>query len=68
MKVIGFRKKKDKKWLTHDTRKNIDERRLAIDKLLSAKSPWLIAQEQYKTKDKEVKNNAQRDKTHLPRI
>lgn len=37
-KIIGFRKK-GKKRLTHDTWKKTDKRRLAIDKLLSAKSP-----------------------------
>lgn len=53
-----------KKWLTQDTWKKIDVRRLAKDKLLSTKSPMLIerAKQEYKTKDKKVRKSAGRDK------
>lgn len=62
--VVGFRKKKDKQWITPETWRKIDERRKAKDKLLSAKFPRLTqrAKAEYKIKDKEVKRSARRDK------
>ena len=62
--VLGFRKKKDKEWITPETRRKINERRKAKDNLLNAKSPRLTqrAKEECKIKDKEVKRNAHRDK------
>ena len=62
--VLGFRKKKDKEWITPETWRKINERRKAKDNLLNAKSPRLTqcAKEEYKIKDKEVKRNACRDK------
>ena len=63
-KVIGFRKKKNKEWITPETWRTIEERKKAKENLLNAKSPRLIerAKEEYKTKDKEVKRSARRDK------
>ena len=62
--VLGFRKKKDKQWITPETWRKIDERRKAKDNLLNAKSHSLTqrAKEEYKIKDKEVKRIARRDK------
>ena len=61
---MGFRKKKDKEWITPETWRKINERRKAKDNLLNAKPPRLTqrAKEEYKIKDKEVKRNARRDK------
>ena len=61
---MGFRKKKDREWITPETWRKINERRKAKDNLLNAKSPRLTqrAKEEYKIKDKEVKRNARRDK------
>lgn len=58
--VIGYRKKKNKAWITPSTWKKVDERRVAKEKRLSARSLRLIekAQEEYKTKDREVKKSA----------
>ena len=50
---LGFRKKKDKQWITPETWWKINERRKAKDNLLNAKSPRLTqrAKEEYKIKD-----------------
>ncbi|XP_013401097.1 uncharacterized protein LOC106166982 [Lingula anatina] len=61
--VLGF-KKKNKEWVTPETWKLIDERRILKEKLLNTKSPRLVEQDRaaYKSKDKEVKKSARSDK------
>ena len=62
--VLGFKKRKNKEWLTPKTWELIDERRSLKDKLLNTKSPRLQEQANaaYKSKDKEVKKSARNDK------
>jgi hypothetical protein len=63
-KVLGYRKKKVKEWISAKTWQKIDDRKKAKQKLLSAKSPRLkeLAGKDYKAKDKEVKRSARNDK------
>ena len=63
-KIIGFRKKNDKTWLTASTWKMIEERGKLKEKVLSSKSSRLReqAQKDYGEKDKEVKRCARKDK------
>ena len=62
--VLGFKKRKNKEWLTPGTWNLIDERRSLKEKLLNTKSPRLQerAKEAYKRKDKVVKRSARSDK------
>lgn len=62
--VLGFRKKRDKQWITPETWTKIDERRKVKDNLLNTKSPRLTerTKEEYKIKDKEVRRIACGDK------
>ena len=63
-KTIGYRKKLDKKWLSQDTWKTIEERTKLKGKVLNTKSPRLKEnlQKAYSEKDKEVKRSARKDK------
>ena len=63
-RVLGFRKKKDKQWITSETWKKINDRRKVKGRLLSAKFSRLTqcAKEEYKIKDKEVQKSTRRDK------
>jgi hypothetical protein len=63
--VLGFvKKKKDKEWITPETRLLIGERKKLKGKLLSTRSPRLVerVQKEYSEKNKEVKKSARRDK------
>ena len=63
--ILGFKgKKKNKVWLSTKTWDIINERGTLKRKMLSTKSPRLMEQveQQYKTKDKEVKRSARTDK------
>ncbi|XP_035677191.1 uncharacterized protein LOC118416215 [Branchiostoma floridae] len=59
-KVLGHRKRKDKEWLTQETWRKIEERKVAKQKLLTSKTQQ--AKEAYRNKDKQVKRSARRDK------
>ena len=63
-KVLGYRKKKNKEWITPVTWLRIEERRKIKEKLLSTKSPRLKEQvtKQYRDKDKQIKRSARKDK------
>ncbi len=63
-KVLGYKKKRNKEWLTPRTWQKIDERKKLKERLLNTKSPRLKEQVQtaYKNKDKEVKRSARNDK------
>lgn len=63
-RVLGFRKRKNKEWLTPRTWRLIEERRDLKVKLLGTKSLRLQerAKAAYKDKDKEVKRSARNDK------
>ena len=62
--IIGFRQKKDKKWLSETTWKRIDERRKIKENILEAKSERIKTryEEEYTAKDREVKTSARNDK------
>ena len=62
--VLGYRRKKNKEWITAGTWQKIEERKQLKAKILSTKSLRLReqAQEAYKIKDKEVKKSARNDK------
>ncbi|CAH8546378.1 unnamed protein product [Heterobilharzia americana] len=65
--VLGRKKKEDKEWISTDTWKLIEERRMVKQKINQCKD----AQRQeelstmYKTLDKEVKKSARKDKRHF---
>ncbi|CAH1248758.1 Hypp8389 [Branchiostoma lanceolatum] len=59
-KVLGYRKRKDKEWITPETWRNIEERKRAKGKMLNTKSRR--AKDIYRNKNKEVKRSARRDK------
>lgn len=63
-KVLGYRKRKNKEWLTPGTWQKIEERKELKAKMLSTKSPRLQeqTQEAYKEKDRQVKKSARNDK------
>uniref|UniRef100_A0A3B1KAX6 Endonuclease/exonuclease/phosphatase domain-containing protein n=1 Tax=Astyanax mexicanus TaxID=7994 RepID=A0A3B1KAX6_ASTMX len=63
-KVLGYRKRGNKEWLTPGTWQRIEERKQLKAKMLSTKSPRLHEQVQkaYKDKDREVKKSARSDK------
>ena len=63
-KVLGYRRRKNKEWLTPDTWKKIEERKELKAKMLCTKSPRLLEriQEAYKEKDRQVKKSAKSDK------
>lgn len=67
--VIGYKKKKDKTWLTPDTWMKPDDRRKTKDKVRSAKSLRLFerAQKEYKIKDNEFKRGDRKVKEPLLR-
>ena len=64
IKILGYKKKNNKKWITPGTWQKIEERKQLKAKLLNTKS--LRLQEQvkkaYTSKDKEVKRSARKDK------
>ena len=62
--TIGYRKSAKTEWLSNDTWKAIEERRLVKKKLLDSKSPRLKERMAtlYRGKDREVKTSARRDK------
>ena len=63
-KILGYKEKKNKDWLTCGTWQKIEQRKQLKAKMLNIKSPRLQkqAQDAYKTKDKEVKRSARNDK------
>lgn len=63
-KVLGYRKKNKKEWLTPGTWQKIEERKELKAKMLSIKSPRLLewAQSAYREKDRQVKKSAKSDK------
>ncbi|KAJ8412732.1 hypothetical protein AAFF_G00116830 [Aldrovandia affinis] len=63
-KILGYRDKKNKEWLTPGTWQKIEQRKQLKAKVLNTKSLRLQkqVQEAYKTKDKEVKKSAKNDK------
>lgn len=63
-KVIGYKKYKSKAWISTGTWSKIEERRKAKEKFLGAKSKRLqvMAESEYKDKDKAVKKSARQDK------
>ena len=66
-KAVGFKKKKTKKWLSAETRVRIEARRRAKMKMSNATSSRQIkrTQQEYKTKDREVKRGARKDKKNF---
>ena len=65
--VLGFRKRELKPWLSDDTIKKIEERRVTKQRLEQARTRTQKQhlQQEYNTKHKEVKRNARRDKRDL---
>ncbi|XP_078024442.1 uncharacterized protein LOC144463575 [Epinephelus lanceolatus] len=63
-KILGYREKKNKDWLTPGTWQKIEQRKQLKAKMLNTKSLRLQkqAQESYKIKDKEVKRSARNNK------
>ncbi|KAJ8356898.1 hypothetical protein SKAU_G00196920 [Synaphobranchus kaupii] len=63
-KILGYRDKKNKEWLTPSTWQKIEQIKQLKVKILNTKSLRLQkqVQEAYKTKDKEVKKSAMNDK------
>ena len=63
-KVLGYRKRKSKTWISMDSWKEIEERRKLKKKINDAKSERLRKrwQEEYRKKDKLVKRSLRRDK------
>jgi hypothetical protein len=63
-KVVGYKKRKNKEWITEVTWKKINERKRLKDKVLCTKSPRLQehAKQEYRAKDREVKRSARRDR------
>ncbi|KAJ8379197.1 hypothetical protein AAFF_G00223090 [Aldrovandia affinis] len=63
-KILGYRDKKNKEWLTPGTWQKIEQRKQLKAKILNNESLRLQkqVQEAYKTKDKEVKKSARNDK------
>ena len=61
---IGLKRKKSKNWLSSGTWLKIEERKKLKEKLLATKSQRLQDQieNEYKTKDKEIKKSARHDK------
>ncbi|KAI8514548.1 hypothetical protein Bbelb_071390 [Branchiostoma belcheri] len=59
-KVLGYRKRNNKEWITQETWNKIEERKIAKGKMLNTKSQR--AKDTYRTKDKQVKRSARRDK------
>ena len=66
-KTVGFKKKKTKKWLSAETWVRIEARRKAKEKMLNAKSSRQIqrTQQEYKIRDREVKQSARKDKRNF---
>ncbi len=63
-KVLGFKKKGAKEWISASTWQKIEERKQLKAKMLNSKSQRLLEKTKmsYKNKDREVKRNARRDK------
>ena len=63
-KVVGYRKKNNKVWISPGTWKKIEERRKLKERSLNTKSKRIQEQveAEYKIKDKEVKKSARADK------
>ena len=66
-KVIGFKKKASKKWISDETWAKIETRRKARVKMLNAKSSRQMerTQQEYKNRDREVKRSARKDKRNF---
>ena len=63
-KILGHRKSAKKEWISRETIQNVEDRRDLKKKLLSTRSERIrerLANE-YREKDREVKNSARRDK------
>ena len=63
-KVLGYKKRQHKNWISQTTLQKIEERQQLRCQLLSSNSPRLKAKfaEAYKAKNTEVKKNARKDK------
>ena len=66
-KVIGYKKKASKKWISDETWAKIETRRKARVKMLNAKSSRQMerTQQEYKNRDREVKRSARKDKRNF---
>ena len=66
-KLLLFKKKKSKKWLSAETWARIEARRKAKEKMLNAKSSRQTerTQQEYKIRDREVKRSAGKDKRNF---
>ncbi len=63
-KVLGFKKKGAKEWISASTWQKVEERKQLKAKMLNSKSQRLLEKTKmsYKNKDREVKRSARRDK------